>query len=271
MIHLTDNSQVFDKHNNWLWLVSAFESGFVNSTGLLITGQYVSHVTGYATMVGVAMTHESFIFGIELMVIPISFILGGTLTSLILDRKRPEGKVPPYHLVQALITALLMIILFLSHWKNQTSAFPFGADETFSPVELIIVGLLCLACGLKNSLMAWSTWGKIRVTHLTGLSTDIGLNLPRLFNRKWKSIRFDERRTVNVIRILMFLSFSAGAMLCAFLFPWLQHASLLVIVGVSGMMTLYSFFARLELHRRVRQLARHKSTKISPAKDLTSF
>lgn len=54
-------------------------------------------------------------------------------------------------------------------------------NDPYGLFELMMIALLCLICGLKNSLVTWITKGKVRVTHLTGLSTDIGLNLLKTF------------------------------------------------------------------------------------------
>lgn len=240
MIHSETVSEVYSKNHVPLWLVSAFKAGFINSAGFLITGKFVSHVTGFGTQVGVAVGHEDYLFGAELLVIPISFILGGVITSWILDRGHVEAvHHPPYWRVQGLITLLLIAVITIGETQFPAEV-PFDQDNLYSGIELLFISLLCLVCGLKNSLVTWSTFGKIRVTHLTGLSTDIGLNLLRTFSPRWSSQRFKEDRSVNIIRILTFLSFSAGAMLSAILYPKLGHKCLFIPVMISIVMSCIS-------------------------------
>ena len=267
MLHIKDNSHVYDTRYTWLWLLAALESGFINSMGLLVTGNFVSHVTGFGTIVGVAAGHDSYFFVFELMIIPIAFIGGGVITSLILDKDRGDKKVPPYHRIQGLITVVLGLVYLLGRSEFMQSQMPYNQKDDYGLVETAILGLLCLSCGLKNSLVAWSTWGRIRVTHMTGLSTDIGLNLVRTLSPKWKSIRFEESRRVNLVRIMILVSFSSGALISAVLFSKIGFNVFLVIMGLSLMLTLYTFVSRLALHEKLQLMAQARARHKASAKD----
>lgn len=100
-----------------------------------------------------------------------------------------------------------------------------------------MIALLCLICGLKNSLVTWSTKGKVRVTHLTGLSTDIGLNLLKTFKNDEEG---KETRVINLMRIFTFLFFSIGACSSAMIFPALGYKVFLVVMEISLVMTIVS-------------------------------
>lgn len=241
MIHSDNVNDVYSKRVVPLWLISAFKAGFINSAGFLITGKFVSHVTGFGTQVGVALGHEDYIFGAELLVIPLSFIMGGVITSWFLDRSLAKGEYPPYWKVQSLITFLLTLVILGGEFVFTKDVFPFDRDNRYSIAELMFISSMCLACGLKNSLVTWSTFGKIRVTHLTGLSTDIGLNLLRTIVPGWKSTRFKEERYVNLLRIMTFLAFSTGALLSAILYPIIGVHCLAIPVAISICMSAISF------------------------------
>ena len=66
MIHCENVADVYTKGKMSLWLLSAFKAGFINSAGFLISGKFVSHVTGFGTQVGIAMGHSDYFFGAEL-------------------------------------------------------------------------------------------------------------------------------------------------------------------------------------------------------------
>ena len=144
--------------------------------GFLLTGSFVSHVTGFGTQVGIALGHNEYFFGVEILIIPIAFIFGGVVTSFILDGERDTTKPPPYHIVQGLITALIFLVLIIGESRIGNVSGEVPHPSHYGWFEFSIITLLCFVCGLKNSLVAWTTRGKVRVTHLTGLSTDIGLN-----------------------------------------------------------------------------------------------
>lgn len=247
MIHVERVQDVYSSNTIPWWLVSAFKAGYINTVGFLMAGKFVSHVTGFGTLVGVAIGHEDYFFGIELLIIPLSFIFGGVLTSFILDRERSKGELPPYWLPQVLITLLLLIVIVVGEIYLGAEKIPFDQDNKYNAVELLMITLLCLVCGLKNSLVTWSTYGKIRVTHLTGLSTDIGLNFLRMLNPGMRGSRFQEDRSVNVLRIFTFLSFSCGAFLSALLFPRYNYHVLVIPVIISIGMSVFSIMRSRKL------------------------
>jgi uncharacterized membrane protein YoaK (UPF0700 family) len=234
MIHIKDLSQIHTRKYIWIWLLSAFKAGFINSAGFLATGKFVSHVTGFGTNIGIAFGHEMFFFGAELLIIPIAFISGGVITSAILDRDQDS---PPYHLVQGLISLLIVVVILVGETSFSDRQIPFDVDENYNTLEFVIIGLLCLICGLKNSLVTWTTHGKIRISHLTGLSTDIGLHFLRSIGKGNPRASMTEAPRVNFIRIATFFSFSTGAFMSAVLFPRFGFHVFFFVLAISIFMT----------------------------------
>jgi uncharacterized membrane protein YoaK (UPF0700 family) len=193
----------------------SFKAGLLNAAGFLIAGSYVSHVTGFGTQIGLALGHSDYTFGIELLVIPASFIGGALITSLILDKNYSKDRVPNYPAVQLLITSLigLISVCFMTGFLKVDALAGRGEGSIF------LIALLCLICGLKNGLTTWASHGKIRTTHITGLSTDIGLHLQKLFRVEGSNSRYPEPKKVNYVRIATLVSFTIGSCLSAVLIP----------------------------------------------------
>jgi len=246
MIHLQEVSEVYNKRSIVLWLISAFKAGFINSAGFLMAGKFVSHITGFGTQAGIAVGHDDYFFGTELLLIPTFFIAGGVLTSWILDRDYKKHQRPPYHLVQGLVTILIGLVICIGGFKMNDGFVRFDSDLRYDFGEFAVISLLCLICGLKNSLVTWTSYGKIRVTHLTGVATDLGLNLIRSFTGRQAAPRFREPRIVNGIRALTLVSFFAGAFLSAIVFPRLGFISFGIVFIISFGLTLYSFYDGLK-------------------------
>lgn len=251
MIHIKDVNEVFSKKNVPLWLISAFKAGFINTIGFLFAGKFVSHVTGFGTQVGIAIGHHGYFFGAELLIIPVAFIMGAITTSFVLDREYAEQETPPYWIIQILITCLLIVLICIGYADLYPPSIPFDADENYSFIEFFTIAVLCFICGLKNGLVSWASWGKIKVTHLTGLSTDIGLNLIRTFYPRQKSPRFKEKRSVNIIRIAIFFSFSGGAAFSALLTPQFGFKVFIVPVLISVGMSIVSLIDRNKRARTI--------------------
>lgn len=217
-----------------LWMVLSFKAGFINASGFLATGRFVSHVTGFGTQAGVSLAHEDYFFGIELLIVPITFILGSMVPALILDRNYSENKVPPYPIVQLIITCMLVGIAVTGSlgWFGEFSTL---ADDAH---DIALIGILCFVCGMKNGLTTWASYGKIRTTHITGLATDIGLNLPKLFRGKSPS-RFPESYRVNNVRVATLVSFTVGSLAAAFSLPKLGYLGFFIPAVISlGLLTI---------------------------------
>jgi uncharacterized membrane protein YoaK (UPF0700 family) len=234
MIHIKDLSEIYTRKYVWIWFLAAFKAGFINSAGFLATGKFVSHVTGFGTQVGIAIGHDMLLFGAELLIIPIAFISGGVITAAILDRDQES---PPYHLVQGLISLLIGVVILVGETSFTASQIPFDVYENYNGVEFVIIALLCLICGLKNALVTWTTHGKIRISHLTGLSTDIGLHFLRSIGKGVPSTRMKEVPRVNLIRVATFLSFFSGAFMSAVLFPKFGFQVFFMVLAISVFMT----------------------------------
>lgn len=239
MLHV-DAKDLYKKKYVLLWAILSFKAGLINASGFLIAGSFVSHVTGFGTQVGLAIGHDEITFGIELLVIPIAFISGALITALILDRNYKPEKIPNYPLVQSLITGLLGLTALL---------FSVGIFETHSPIihnekSIFLVGLLCLICGLKNGLTTWATQGKIRTTHITGLSTDIGLHLPKVFRPHGSNSRYPEAKSVTYTRIITLVSFTMGSLMAAILIPKFSYGIFYIAFAISTVLLPISYFHR---------------------------
>lgn len=246
MIHCDQNDLYKTKYVA-IWSALSFKAGFINAAGFLSTGSFVSHVTGFGTQVGLSLAHADYVFGFGLFAIPVTFILGGVITSFILDRPYAKNEIPNYPVVQFIITFFLGLVAYLGavkYFSNQTPSF--SKNE-----ELVIISLVCLVCGLKNSLTTWATGGKIRTTHLTGLSTDIGLNFLRTFKKQNHHWRYPESRKVNWIRIFTFIAFSVGSFISAIMFSYLGYRIFLIPFVMSLIFLVISIVHR-EIEKRER-------------------
>ncbi len=236
--------ELYDKKFVALWSLLSFKAGLLNAAGFLITGSYVSHVTGFGTQIGIATVHHEYDFGLELLVIPICFIFGGVIASMVLDKGFREDKLPNFPLVQFFITFLLFVVnvLFYADFFHIDS-YPLPHNE----MNILLIGLLCLICGLKNGLTTWSTHGKIRTTHLTGLSTDIGLHLPKIFSKEGLKSKYPEPRKITYVRLITFLSFSSGSIISTLLVLKIGYLIFTLAFVISFCLLLISYFQRVKL------------------------
>jgi uncharacterized membrane protein YoaK (UPF0700 family) len=154
------------------WLLLAASAGIVNGVGFLVCEQYVTHVTGTATRIGL----ESHQFGIasEFAVVVVSFLVGAMASVfVILSRLTPDRR-PRWATPLLIVTALLAGIGLAGH---QGLFGPFGATPEDDPPSHILLALLSLAMGMQSAAVASTTGLAVRTTHLTGPMTDLGIHL----------------------------------------------------------------------------------------------
>ncbi len=200
--------------NQVLWLILGFQSGFMNAGGFLACHRFVSHVTGYGTNVGVALGQRNYLAAFELALAPLLFCAGAAFSAILVDRRLIHKQEPRLQLGISLLAALNLVIYF-----GEQSGY---LGEFGEPLELqrdyLLLFCLCFACGLQNGLFTGLTGGKVRTTHLTGPTTDIGLNLVKVYTLDPND---PERRSLalqNWLRLKIVLAFSAGSAIAVLVF-----------------------------------------------------
>lgn len=206
-------SQVLKPSNQRLWQGLAFHAGYLNAGGFLACHRFVSHMTGFGTQVGINIGLKEYLFAFEMIIIPIFFIVGATYAGFLVDRKLVRNKRPKILRGLSVILAINIAVYVLSQFDVFGDfGLPFGAKA-----DVLLLFLLAFCCGLQNGLFVSLTSGQIRTTHITGLCTDIGLNLVRLLALKDGQQRSKESAK-NWLRLKTILAFSVGSLVSALIF-----------------------------------------------------
>lgn len=221
----------------FIWFLMAFQAGYVNSGGFITANSFVSHVTGFGTQIGMSLGKGDFFLAFEFLSIPFFFILGAYFSSINIGNKILRGQRPNYILVSFVKSLVFGFVLY----AGLKGIFgEFNTAKTITDVDFFIIPLLCFACGIQNSTCSQSTNGFLKPTHLTGLSTDIGIHFGRLHALKAnKDEAYKEEKRKNLIRLGIFASFSSGAAVSflvfkrfeymAFVFPFVTSVIFLLI------------------------------------------
>lgn len=157
------------------WFLLAFLAGCVNTGGWLACQRFVTHVTGFASLAGVDLASGNWNQAIGILTVPIYFLFGVMVSAYFVDRRLHAGKAPRYSLVMGAVGVLLAIAGIGGE---------FGWFGKFgSPIELrqdyFFLALLCASSGLQNAALTTATGATVRTTHLTGITTDLGIGLMR--------------------------------------------------------------------------------------------
>lgn len=147
----------------------AFNAGAVNAGGFLAVGQYTSHMTG---LVSSAMDHLALgelALALAALIAVTAFVAGAGSCALLVNWARRRQLRSVYALC-LLLEALLLLLFGLMGTAL--------ADFTRLLVPATVL-LLCYIMGLQNAMVTKLSQAEIRTTHLTGMLTDIGIELGR--------------------------------------------------------------------------------------------
>jgi uncharacterized membrane protein YoaK (UPF0700 family) len=188
-------------------IILTLVAGALNAGGFLAIGQYTSHMTGMVSAFADQMVLRNFALASIAAISWIAFVAGAATTALMVNYLR-RAEVRNLYAVPLLIEATLILL--------------FGAfGGTLKKHELVDVSMavitLCFTMGLQNALITKISRAEIRTTHLTGLTTDLGIEIGKLLY--WNSNRPDDKRVPvranwNKLRIhaILIASFLIGGM-----------------------------------------------------------
>lgn len=213
-----------------LWNSLAFQAGFVNVGGLLACHRFVTHTTGFATYFGVEMAQGRFTLALSIVSVPLFFLLGCCISAFFTDRQRINQRPPNYTVLFFLMFLCFALVagFGINHWFGS-----FGAELSMSD-DYLLLGLLSLSSGLQNALMTSISNSVIRTTHLTGLTTDLGIGLVRIFSHQTDHIQRTQEVKANGMRIGIIVSFTFGSWMGASLYLKHQYYGFLVPLFITS-------------------------------------
>ena len=145
----------------------AFIAGATNAGGFLAVRQYTSHMTGIISAMADNIALGSLGLALGGLAAVASFLAGAICTTILIRWARRHSLDSQYALPLILESMLLLIFGVTGH------AFAGGR-------LLGTVMLLCFTMGLQNAMITKLSDAVIRTTHLTGMVTDVGIEIGRL-------------------------------------------------------------------------------------------
>jgi len=156
--------------NIHLGLSLAFIAGAMNAGGYLAIKQYTSHMSGIVSSMADALALADFALAAAALAAVAAFMLGAATTAIAINwAKRRELR--SQYALSLLLEAFLLILFGLA------GAYLEDVRELLAPATVL---LLCYIMGLQNAIITKISGAEIRTTHVTGLCTDIGIELGKL-------------------------------------------------------------------------------------------
>jgi uncharacterized membrane protein YoaK (UPF0700 family) len=183
----------------------ALIAGMLNSVGFIAVSIYTSHMTGLVASVADHVVLRSFgVVGVGVAAVG-SFVAGAAGCALLFNWGRRRGLRARYANVLVAESVLILIFGLLA------------GQLTWSHRDWVYVAVLCFTMGLQNAIITKISKAQIRTTHVTGMITDIGIELGKMAYRNRQvglaPVRGDGRKLATLAALVG--SFFVGSLLGA--------------------------------------------------------
>lgn len=233
--------------NRLLGALLAFNAGAINAGGFLLVSLYTSHMTGFASMLA-----DNLILGnVKLVSVALgallAFTTGAAVTAVLVNWARQNWLRSEYALPLLVEALLLLLFGLLGATLNRQA--PFAVPLT--------VLVLAFIMGLQNALVSKISSSQIRTTHMTGVITDLGIELGKLFYWNRTGSRPESRVRANRIKLRLYATllgmFVAGGLVGAFGFKYVGFIWVLPLALVLLALSLPPLYADLQRILRIRR------------------
>lgn len=241
MLSRNDSISHYTPGNITIWMTMSLQAGLVNMGGFMACHQFVSHVTGYATLFGVEIRNSRYDHALSLLAVPFFFLMGAILSGLLVDHQLRLKKKPRYYISFGFIFTLLLFV-----WIQGTDGY-FGDFGVFKGDNhsYVLLAILCLVSGIQNGTVTSVSRSVIRTTHLTGVATDLGIGIVRSLNRKAIPENAGDETKANFMRVGIIFFFGLGSIIGAFVFSEWQYMGFCAPLVTSGMLFVWALYAQL--------------------------
>lgn len=182
-------------------------AGATNAGGFLAVGQYTSHMSGILSSVADNLILGQMRLAVAGVALIVAFLCGSMTTAWMVNwsqrRQMRSAFARPLLLEAGLLLVFGVFGAAIGHF-----------EEFFVPVTVL---LLCFIMGLQNAVITKISHAEIRTTHVTGLLTDLGIELGKVlyFNRSAFPQRVVANQRKMGIHGLLVTSFFVGALVGA--------------------------------------------------------
>jgi uncharacterized membrane protein YoaK (UPF0700 family) len=203
--------------NRELGLTLAFVAGATNAGGFLAVQQYTSHMTGVVSSMADHLALGDTGLALAGLVALLSFVSGAALTALLVNYARQ-------HLLHSEFALPLMLEALLLLAFGVLGARLADIDGLFVPLTVI---LLCFIMGLQNAVVSKLSHAEIRTTHITGIVTDLGIELGKLAYRNGPDATDPVKASAPRMRLLgsLALAFFVGGVAGALGFKTIGYSA----------------------------------------------
>jgi uncharacterized membrane protein YoaK (UPF0700 family) len=213
------------KHNLKIASLLSFVAGIVNVAGFLSVQRLTTNVTGHFAFFVDEVFKFNFWEGFIFFLYIFFFFLGSFISNIIVE------------IVTKVNDKLIYIIPLIIESIILFSIAIFGQSLVDKNPNLLAFSLL-FAMGMQNSLVTTISNATVRTTHLTGLFTDLGIELSQLFFYTKNEQKVKLYSSIK-LRLTIISFFFLGGLLGGIFYTTLKLyilaiAGILLIIGITS-------------------------------------
>lgn len=227
-------------HNLKIASLLSFVAGLVNVAGFFAVQRLTTNVTGHFAFFMDEVFKLNFWQGFIYFLYIFFFFLGSFVSNFIIEIISRKDE----HYIYVVPASIECFILFVIGF--------FGKSLIISNPNIIAFSLL-FAMGLQNSLVTTISSARVRTTHLTGLFTDLGIELSQLFFYKAKEQKHQLISSIK-LRLTIISFFFIGGIVGGILYTNFALHSLIFAATVLALGLIYDNikFKFISLRRKLK-------------------
>lgn len=206
-------------HNLKLASALSFVAGTVNIVGVLSVKILTTNITGHFAFFSEEILFKKHLPAFIYLLFILFFLMGSFISSFIVEFLSAHKNKRP-HTVPVIIETGLLTFVGLSGCKELKLII---SQES-------IAYILLFAMGIQNSLVTRVSLSVVRTTHLTGLFTDLGIDLSQLFFKNIGTRRQQIKKSI-FLKLAIILCFFCGCIIGGLLYKVFYIKTLLFTSG----------------------------------------
>lgn len=222
------------KHNLKLAVLLSATAGIVNVAGFMAFSIFTTNITGHVAQFAKELSEGNFYFTEMVSLWIFLFFFGAFFSSTtiaIVGKKHPSLS----HTLPLLVEALILLAVGY-----------IGQNYPASNLKNhLLAGSLLFAMGIQNAMVSMVSGFVVRTTHLTGLMTDLGIELSQLLlNKKGDNKELHKKTFLHISIVGMFIT---GGVLSGYLFHIL-HFKIFILAALILLFALFFDSLRIRMY-----------------------
>lgn len=206
------------KHNLRIAGFLSFVAGGINVLGFIMIGTLTTNVTGHFALFSNEIVDtnlgKAFIYFMYVFSFFFGSFIAAVMVEIILKRDASNRLIIPLVTQSILLSILTFYIL-----------------NALKPSPDIIACVLLFSMGMQNSLVTIVSNSIVRTTHLTGLFTDLGIELGQTLFHKKKLQRIKLQSSIR-LRLNIIFFFFLGGVLFGFIYTYIGSYTLFISASI---------------------------------------